>query len=97
MGDLLTYSTTRRKIASFVSEHMHHFGRVNMNGMINDLRKIKAMVEDNYTTASYMTYDIGYHGWSGDAAQNMYDIEKAITDRMLEIYAICMMGLGEQP
>lgn len=84
---------SKEEIFRFMSDNPHE--RVTMSGMVRDLQKLKAMIEDNYDRASYMTYDIGYHGWSGDAAQNMCSIEKEITKRMKEIYALCLMGLGE--
>lgn len=71
-----------------------HFDEVNMLGMCRTLEKIKDNISHIFTEASYMTYDIEYHGWQGEAAENMHNIKDAIVKRLLEIYVICQMGLG---
>ena len=43
----------------------------------------------------YMTYDIEYHGWRGETAKNMYKIRDELVKKLLEMYVICKMGLGE--
>ena len=93
MSSLLKYH--KEKIDQFMTDNSP-LTRVTMSGMVNDLQKLKTMIEENYDRASYMTYDIEYHGWHGDAAKNMHAIEDAITQRMEEIYALCLIGLGEE-
>ena len=65
-----------------------------MFGMCRTLEKIKDNISLIFTEANYMTYDIEYHGWQDEAVENMHNIEDAIVKRLLEIYVICQMGLG---
>ncbi len=95
MSSLLDLDCNKEKIRQFITDA--HMQPVTMSGMVKDLQKIKNVIKEVYDRAAYMTYDIGYHGWSGDAAENMCEIEDAITKRMMEIYALCLIGLGEIP
>lgn len=72
-----------------------NFNKVNMKGMYETLLKLRDIIADNFQEVNYMTYDIEYHGWHGEAANNMHQIEKALVSRMLEMYVICQMALGE--
>lgn len=80
------------KIKDFLEQA--NFDEVKMFGMCSTLEKIKDNISLIFTEASYMTYDIEYHGWQGEAAENMHNIKDAIVKRLLEIYVICQMGLG---
>lgn len=71
------------------------FKKINMHGMCDTLRKLLQILKDNFQEVSYMTYDIEYHGWHGESAKNMHNIENALVKRMLEMYVICKMALGE--
>ena len=82
-------------IDDFIKEKDPDFSKVNMSGMIHTLRKLRELLKDNFTEVNYMTYDIEYHGWHGEAAKNMRNIEKALVKRMVEMYVICQMALGE--
>lgn len=93
MLSLLDLNCNKKKMRSFIKGV--HMQPVTMCGMVNDLQKIKDIIKEAYDRAAYMTYDIEYHGWAGDAAENMHEIERAITKRMMEIYALCLIGLGE--
>lgn len=95
MPSLLDLDCVKEDIKQLVAGF--HLQPVTMSGMVSDLQRIKAAARDIYDRASYMTYDIEYHGWSGEAAENMYAIETEITRRIKEIYALCLAGLGETP
>ena len=71
------------------------FKKINMHGMYETLKDLKKVIEDHFQEVSYMTYDIEYHGWHGEAAKNMHNIQNALVKRMLEMYVICQMALGE--
>lgn len=71
------------------------FKEVNMLGMCETLQELKNSVEDIFQPVNHMTYDIEYHGWHGETAANMRKIEKELVKRLLEIYIICQMALGE--
>lgn len=72
-----------------------NFKQVNMKGMYESLQKLRDVITSNFEEVSYMTYDIEYFGWHGETAKNMHDINKALVKKMLEIYVICQMALGE--
>lgn len=80
-------------VADFINEA--DFKKINMHGMFKTLKDLKKVIKDNFQRVNYMTYDIEYHGWHGDAAKNMHNIENALVKRMLEMYVICQMALGE--
>ena len=73
------------------------FAPVNMLGMVNQLKEIKKWLENNFTNISYMTYDIEYHGWAGDAAKNMHNINDELTTLALQMYLVCCQALNESP
>lgn len=95
MTSLLDLDCNKEEVKRFVADS--HLQPVTMSGMVNDLQKIKVIVKDAYERASYMTYDIEYHGWEGEAAKNMHEIEREIVRRLKEVYALCLAGLGETP
>lgn len=72
-----------------------NFNPVNMKGMCETLQKLRDVIASNFQDVNYMTYDIEYHGWHGETAKNMHDINNALVKRMLEMYVICQMALGE--
>lgn len=80
-------------VADFIRET--NFNKVNMTGMVDTLLKLRNVIKDNFQEVNYMTYDIEYHGWHGEVAKNMHNVENALVVRMLEIYVICQMALGE--
>ena len=80
------------KIKDFLEQA--NFDEVKMFGMCRTLEKIKDNISSIFTETNYMTYDIEYHGWQGEAAENMHNIKDAIVKRLLEIYVICQIGLG---
>lgn len=71
------------------------FDKVNMAGMVHTLKSLRNVLKKNFQDVNYMTYDIEYHGWHGDTAKNMHNIENALVQRMLEMYVICQIALGE--
>lgn len=80
-------------VEDFIKEA--NFDKVNMKGMYETLQKLRDIVSNNFIEVNYMTYDIEYHGWHGDAAKNMHNVQNALVTRLLEMYVICQMALGE--
>ena len=70
---------------------------VNMLGMVKEIKKIKQWLQDNFTNVNYMTCDIEYHGWNGETAKNMHEINDYFTTLMLQMYVVCCKALGESP
>ena len=70
------------------------FNEVTMTGMRKTLKKLHCVLQSIFQEVNYMTYDIEYHGWSGEPAKNMHKIENALVKRLLEMYVICTIGLG---
>lgn len=71
------------------------YDKVRMSGMYDQLGKIAKAIDEIHNEASYMTYDIGFHGWDGEEANNMRKIEDDICRKLREIYYICLQGRGE--
>lgn len=71
------------------------YEKVRMSGMYDQLGKIAKVIDEIHHEASYMTYDIGFHGWEGAEAENMRRIEDVICRKLREIYYICLQGRGE--
>lgn len=74
----------------------YDFKECTMSGAVSTLMKVKSAVESVWKDVDYMTYDIEYHGWHGEPAKNMHKIEDELRIKLLEIYAICQMGLGQE-
>lgn len=71
------------------------FKEVPMTGMRQTLKKLDIILSTIFQEVNYMTYDIEYHGWRGETAKNMYKIRDELVKKLLEMYVICKMGLGE--
>ena len=71
------------------------FKEVSMTGMRQTLKKLDIILSNIFQEINYMTYDIEYFGWRGETAKNMHKIRNELVKRLLEIYVICKMGLGE--
>ena len=75
---------------------------VNMFGVHEDLEKLKPIIEELYDNhifyLSYWENDAPYFGWdpSSDRYKNMAAITDGITDKIREIYALILAGLGEK-
>lgn len=69
---------------------------INMVGAHRTLSKVKSMVEQVYDEVSYLSYDIEYHGWSGEAATNVHKAEKDVVAALDHLYALCLAALGER-
>ena len=69
---------------------------INMVGAHKTLSKVKSMVEKVYDEVSYLSYDIEYHGWSGEAAANIRKAEKDVVAALDHLYALCLAALGER-
>ena len=71
------------------------FKEVSMIGMRQTLKKLDIILSNIFQEVNYMTYDIEYFGWLGETAKNMHKIQNELVNRLLEMYVICKMGLGE--
>jgi len=69
---------------------------INMVGAHKTLSKVKSMVEAVYDEVSYLSYDIEYHGWSGETAANIHKVEKDVVAALDHLYALCLAALGER-
>lgn len=81
------------KVEEFLKNTQYDF--VNMYGFNKTLTELRGVVKEIFDKINHLTYDMEYHGWTGEAATNMRNIEDALVKRLLEIYVICQMGLGE--
>ena len=75
---------------------------VNMSGVHKDLENLKPIIEELYDKhIFYLTYflsDAPYHGWDrqSESMKNMEAITEGITQKVVEIYALILAGLGEK-
>ncbi len=72
-----------------------------MKGFHNDLSKILSLFEGlcNSTTVHYLGYslsDAPFHGWNGETLKSMNNIDDILTEKMLEIYALLLIGVGQE-
>ena len=76
--------------------------KVAMAGVYSDLRELKTIIENLYNDhifyLSYWENDAPYFGWdaSSDSYKNMVAITDGITNKVKEIYALILAGLGEK-
>ena len=76
--------------------------KVTMAGVYSDLRELKTIIENLYNDhifyLSYWENDAPYFGWdaSSDSYKNMAAITDGITNKVKEIYALILAGLGEK-
>ena len=74
------------------------YEKVSMAGFYSDLEKLKAEMERFYDKhvfyLGYSLSDAPYHGWSGDELKEMRQINKEICDKVKEMYAVILKGLG---
>lgn len=75
--------------------NVEKYEKVRMAGMYDQLGKIAKAIDEIHHEASYMTYDMGFHGWEGAEAENMRKIEDDICRKLREIYYICLQGRGQ--
>ena len=75
---------------------------VNMSGVHKDLERLKPVIEelyDNYVfVLSYFLNDAPYFGWDrqSEPMKNMAAVTEGITQKVEEIYALILAGLGEK-
>lgn len=80
-------------VEDFIKEADYKFA--NMRGFHRAITKLRDAIRDNFLEVNYLTYDIEFHGWAGEPANNLKKIERDLIKRLLEIYVICQMALGE--
>ena len=72
--------------------------KVSMLGVYHDLQELKPIIENLYKDKIfYLSYfdDAIYHGWKGEDIREMKKITDGIRRRINEIYALILIGLGE--
>ncbi len=67
---------------------------VNMKGAYDTCYKVVGALNQLYDEVAYMDYDIGYHGWSEDAAAKICDARKTVQQKMNELYGACLAAMG---
>ena len=88
------------KIKELMKEY--NLSPVVMRGIRKDLETLKPIIEKIYDEhifhLSYWKSDCPYFGWdlSEDRVKNMAKITDEITYKFLEIYALILLGLGEE-
>lgn len=78
--------------------------KVCMQGCHNDLEKLKPIIEKLYDEhifyLSYWKSDCPYFGWDwskdNGTMKNQADITDGITEKIQEVYALILAGLGEK-
>lgn len=78
--------------------------KVCMQGCYNDLKRLKPIIEKLYDEhifyLSYWKSDCPYFGWEwgkdGGSMKNQAIITDGITEKIEEIYALILAGLGEK-
>lgn len=78
--------------------------KVCMKGVYNDLQKLKPVIEklydDHIFYLDYWVNDAPYFGWDWSEDDGRMANQKMITDeiteKVMEIYALILAGLGEQ-
>lgn len=87
------YKYKEEQIQSFINTL--DISKVNRIGVYNTLAEIEKAVTYVFHDADYMTYDMGYFVSDINELKNMNKIEDMIVQRLLEIYAICMVGMDK--
>ena len=81
----------------------HRLGKAAMKGVLGDLESLKPIIENLYDEKifylDYWETDCPYHGWDWkkdeDVLKNMSYICDEIAKKFEEIYALILIGLGE--
>lgn len=87
--------------ATISANNADGMGKATMVGVINDLQKLKPILEklydENIFYLSYWRDECGYHGWDtqSDTVKSMERITDGITQKIEEAYALVLTGLGE--
>lgn len=87
--------------AMIAANNADGMGKATMVGVINDLKKLKPILEnlydENIFNLSYWRDECGFHGWDtqSDTVKSMERITDGITQKIEEAYALVLTGLGE--
>ena len=87
--------------AMIAANNADGMGKATMVGVINDLRKLKPILENLYDESifylSYWRGECGYHGMDtqSDTVKSRERITDRITQKIEEAYALVLTGLGE--
>lgn len=96
-----SFSSSEQKEIMQLVQYYRNIGKyekVPIVGMRKDLFDLKVKLEDLYEDIFDMGYplmDAPYHGWSGETLTKMYDIHDRIESLARELYAVVLVGLGE--
>lgn len=92
-------SSEQKEIMQLVQYYRNsRYEKVPMVGMREYLFDLKVKLEEIYGDIFYMGYtlmDAPYHGWSGEPLKKMNDIQSRIESLARELYAVVLVGLGE--
>ena len=89
---------------AMVTYEMDGLSKATMVGVYDDLMALKPIIEELYSSKiedlDRWTDDAPYFGWSwkyhNESMKNMLEIDKRIQDKFIEIYALILIGLGEE-
>lgn len=74
------------------------YEEASMAGFHEDLERLKAETEKFYDDfvfyLGHSLSDAPYHGWTGEELKEMRQIDKEICDKVKEMYAVILKGLG---
>lgn len=106
MSALKENTCVKKRIQEFIDKEkqQNNLRRAAMNGVIADLRKLKPIIEDLYDDEifylDYWETDCVYHGWDWSeddgTMKSMSYICDQISEKFEEIYALILIGLGEE-
>lgn len=91
-------SSEQKEIMQFVQYYNSVYEKVPMVGMRKDLSNLKVKLEEIYGDIFLMGYilvDAPFYGWSGESLKKMHDIQSRIESLARELYAVVLVGLGE--
>jgi hypothetical protein len=92
------FNYSKDEINNYITKN--NIKKVAMLGVYKDLEKLKPIIEKLYTDnifyLSYWLNDAPYHCWDKSSVEcvNMKNITDGITDKVKEIYALILGGLG---
>lgn len=90
---------SKDEINQIISEYREAgLKKVSMRGVYNDLQELKSIIENLYKDKIFHLSDFDdaiYHGWKGEDIREIGKITDGIERRINEIYALILIGLGE--
>ena len=103
MANMNKFYYSRDDIKKYIKKH--NLKKVAMNGVYNDLKRLKPIIEKLYNKddvfyLDYWVNECAYHGWEWNKDDGTLANQKFITEeihnKVIEIYALILAGLGEE-